>query len=380
MIIRNGRIHDAVNPEAFRADIRVENGKIAAIGPELPDDGGEVFDAEGLEVWPGFIDAHTHMGMFGFSGNDSKDDDELTKAIRPQNRGIDGVNPREPSFARARLAGVTSVCVGPGSVECIGGTHMAIKTAGDRIDDMVIKDPCAMKIAFGENPKGRSTDKKTTRMTVASEIREALMKAREYMVKKEAAKGDVFKTPAYNADWEALIPVLQKKIPLKAHAHRADDIFTAIRIAKEFDVRLTLEHVTDGFLFADILAGEGYPICAGPYMSQPKKDENRNSHPSHIASLIKAGCHVCTMTDSPVVAEEFLPVCAALLMREGVSEFEALKTITAHAAEHLGIQDRVGTLVPGKDADIVITPPSGFSFATKPAAVFINGQRVTDTI
>lgn len=374
LLIKNGMVHTGIDPEPFQADVLIDNGRILEIGKDIPCDGKEIWDAAGMELYPGFIDAHTHIGMFGFSDS-SKDDVESFDRCTPNHRGIDAINPQEPSFRQALEAGVTCVCVGPGSVGCLSGTHLAVKTYGIRIDDMVVKNPVAMKAALGANPK-MSKDKVTTRMTIAAVIRETLIRAKEYARRVEKACGDPDKMPAYDPKLEALIPVVQKKIPLKVHAHRADDVFTAIRIAKECDVDLTLEHVADGALIADALAKEGYPVAVGPHISQSKKEENANKSPAAAVAMIRAGCQVSIMTDAPVMAEEYLPVAAGLLMREGLSQFEALQTITINPARHLGIADRVGSLDVGKDADIIVASGCPLQMSVKPEAVFVNGQLV----
>ena len=371
LLIKDAVIHTAVNPEAVRGDILIKDGKIAQVGQRIAADGAEIFDAAGMDVYPGFIDAHTHIGMFGYSAPVSQDDVDLYHRCTPQQRGIDAINPEEPSFPEAVKAGVTCVCVGPGSVGCIGGTHAALKTHGSRVDDMIVKDPVAMKIAFGENPKKASKDPISTRMDIASTIRDALNQAKEYLRMKEDGK-----QPKYDPKLEALIPVIKKEIPLKAHAHRKDDIFTAIRIAKECDVRLTLEHTTDSCGIEEKLAEAGYPIAVGPYFSQPKKSENQNSDPANAVRLVEAGCRVSVTTDSPIVAEKYLPLCAGLLMREGLDEFRALQTITINPAKHLGIDHRVGSIEVGKDADLVITRGCPMQMTVKPEAVFVDGQMI----
>ena len=371
LLIKNACIHTAVSPDVFAGDILVKDGKIAEIGKNLTMADAEIYDAAGMDVYPGFIDAHTHIGMFGFSAPVSQDDVDLYDRCTPQQRGIDAINPEEPSFRSALEAGVTCVCVGPGSVGCIGGTHAALKTHGSCVDDMTVKDPVAMKIAFGENPKKASKDHISTRMDIASTIRDALNQAKEYLLLKEKGK-----MPKYDPKLEALIPVVKKEIPLKAHAHRKDDIFTAIRIAKECDVRLTLEHTTDSSGIEEKLAEAGYPIAVGPYFSQPKKSENQNSDPANAVGLVEAGCRVSVTTDSPIVAEKYLPLCAGLLMREGLDEFRALQTITINPARHLGIGHRVGSIEMGKDADLVIVRGCPMQMTVKPEAVFLNGKLV----
>lgn len=379
-IIKNGLIHDAVHREAYVADILLADGKIAAIGGGLtaPADAA-VFDADGLEVYPGFVDAHTHIGLDGYGiGYEGCDYNEMNDIWTPQLRAIDGINPRDPSLADARRAGVTCVCTGPGSANVLGGTFLAMKTVGDRVDKMVVRDPVAMKCAFGENPKRCYRDKcDSTRMSTAAFLRGALMQARDYGARKQAANGDITKMPAYNQKLEALLPVLAREIPLKAHAHQANDIFTALRIAREFNLRLTLEHVTEGHLIADELAGEkDVPMAVGPSLTFASKFELQNKSWSTPAVLTAAGCHVSIITDSSVIPQQYLPLCAGMAVKAGMDPFDALKAITINPAEHIGVADRVGSLEVGKDADLVITNGCPFEVMTEVKAVFIDGARI----
>ena len=381
-IIKNGRIHDAVHREAYAADILLTDGKIAAIGGGLtaPADAA-VFDADGLEVYPGFVDAHTHIGLDGYGiGYEGCDYNEMNDIWTPQLRAIDGINPRDPSLADARRAGVTCVCTGPGSANVLGGTFLAMKTVGDRVDKMVVRDPVAMKCAFGENPKRCYRDKcDSTRMSTAAFLRGALMQARDYGARKQAANGDITKMPAYNQKLEALLPVLAREIPLKAHAHQANDIFTALRIAREFNLRLTLEHVTEGHLIADELAGEkDVPMAVGPSLTFASKFELQNKSWSTPAVLTAAGCHVSIITDSSVIPQQYLPLCAGMAIKAGMDPFDALKAITLNPAEHIGVADRVGSLEVGKDADLVITNGCPFEVMTEVKAVFIDGARIAE--
>ncbi len=377
MLIRNGRIHDAVHARPYIADILVDNGKIVKIGKNI-DAKCEIIDAKGYDLWPGFIDAHTHIGMFGYGGKGAwtKDDVELYKRCTPENRGIDCLNPKEDSFEHALRAGVTAVCTGPGSVNCMGGTHAVVKTYGHRIDDMIVKDPAAMKIAFGENPKSTLKASLTTRMTIAAEIRTELQRAKEYMAAKDEAAANGTKPPAFQPGYEALIPVLRREIPLKAHAHRADDIFTAIRIAKEFNCLLTLEHASDAGEMIEDLKREQISVAAGPFISQPQKPENQNADPKNAVRMIEAGINVCMMTDSPIIAEQYLPLCGGLLMREGLDEFRALQAITVNAAKHLGVEDRIGHIGIGMDADIVFAHGCPMDMRVKAEKVIISGRMV----
>ena len=379
-LIRGGLVHDAVHRDACKADILLADGKIAAIGTDLtaPADAA-VFDADGLEVYPGFVDAHTHIGLDGYGiGYEGCDYNEMNDIWTPQLRAIDGINPRDPSLADARRAGVTCVCTGPGSANVLGGTFLAMKTVGDRVDKMVVRDPVAMKCAFGENPKRCYRDKcDSTRMSTAAFLRGALMQARDYGARKQAANGDVTKMPAYNQKLEALLPVLAREIPLKAHAHQANDIFTALRIAREFNLRLTLEHVTEDHLIVDELAGEkDVPMAVGPSLTFASKFELQNKSWSTPAVLTAAGCHVSIITDSSVIPQQYLPLCAGMAIKAGMDPFDALKAITLNPAEHIGVADRVGSLEVGKDADLVITNGSPFEVLTEVKAVFIDGARI----
>lgn len=382
-LIRGGLIHDAVHRGAYIADILLAGGKIAGIGTDLtaPAD-AEIFDADGLDVYPGFVDAHTHIGLDGYGiGYEGCDYNEMNDIWTPQLRAIDGINPRDPSLAIARKAGVTCVCTGPGSANVLGGTFLAMKTVGDRIDNMIVKDPVAMKCAFGENPKRCYRDKcDSTRMSTAVFLRGALMQAKDYGARKQAANGDVTKMPAYNQKLEALLPVLAGEIPLKAHAHQANDIFTALRIAHEFGLRITLEHVTEGHLIVDELAKEkDVPMAVGPSLTHASKFELQNKSWATPGVLAKAGCHVSIITDNSVIPQQYLPLCAGMAVKAGMDEFDALKAITINPAEHIGVADRVGSLEVGKDADVVVTAGCPFEVMTETRAVFIDGNRV-DTL
>ena len=379
-LIKNGLVHDAVHRDAYKADILLADGKITAIGSDLdaPAD-AEIFEADGLDVFPGFVDAHTHIGLDGYGiGYEGCDYNEMNDIWTPQLRAIDGINPRDPSLGDARRAGVTCVCTGPGSANVLGGTFLAMKTVGDRVDNMVVRDPVAMKCAFGENPKRCYRDKcDSTRMSTAAFLRGALMQARDYGARKQAANGDVTKMPAYNQKLEALLPVLAREIPLKAHAHQANDIFTALRIAREFNLRLTLEHVTEGHLIVDELAKEkDVPMAVGPSLTFASKYELQNKSWATPGVLAKAGCHVSIITDNSVIPQQYLPLCAGMAIKAGMDPFDALKAITLNPAEHIGVADRVGSLEVGKDADVVITAGSPFEVMTPVKAVFIDGNRV----
>ncbi len=377
LLIRNGLIFDAVHREPYTADILVKDGKIAEIGAGLTAD-CPTFDAAGLHIYPGFVEAHCHIGLdgsgIGFEGDDCN---EMTDILTPQLRAIDGIYPQDPTFREALEAGVTTVCTGPGSANVLGGQFAVIKTAGHRVDDMIVRPFAAMKCAFGENPKRCYKDKNNySRMSTAAKLREALMKAQEYDAKKQAAGDDPAKRPPLDVKLEALLPVLHGEVPLKAHAHRADDIFTAIRIAKEFGVRLTLEHVTEGHLIAEDLAKEDYPMAVGPSLTHASKFELRNKTFTTPGILAKAGCRVSIITDSPVIPQSYLPLCAALAVRAGMDPFDALRAITIRPAEHIGAADRVGSIECGKDADFVVMDGPWDAVSSGVKAVFVNGEKV----
>ena len=283
----------------------------------------------------------------------------------------------QPSLDNAARAGVTTVCVGPGSANVLGGTFFAVKTVGRCVDDMVVRDPIAMKCAFGENPKRCYRDKcDSSRMTTAAKLREMLFKAREYERKIKAAGDDESKLPAFDMKLEALRPVIRGELPLKAHAHATEDIFTAIRIAKEFGVRLTLEHVTEGHLIVEELARAGYPCAVGPSLGDASKWELRNKSFTTPGILAKAGIQVSIITDADVIPQQYLPLCAGLAVRDGMDPFDALRAITINPARHAGIESRVGSLEAGKDADIVITDGDPFEVSTGVRAVFVNGKNI----
>lgn len=379
IIIKNGLIHDGINPGEKLADIRICDGKLAEISTDIRNDGDyTIFDASGLHVYPGFVEAHGHIGLDGYGiGYEGMDYNELNDIISPQMRGIDGVKAMDPAFEKAAKAGVTSVCVGPGSANVLGGTFTTIKTVGKRVDDMVIKDGVAMKCAFGENPKRVYRDKTdSSRMTTAAHLRETLFKAREYLNKKEAAKDDPSKAPSFDMKLESLIPVMKGEIPLKAHAHATEDIFTALRIAKEFGLKITLEHVTEGHLIVDELAKENVPLAVGPTLTSASKFELRNKSWTTPGVLAAAGCQVSIITDSPVIPQEYLPLCAGLAVQAGMDPFKALQAITINPAKHAGIADRVGSIEVGKDADLVITDGCPFEVSTNVKAVFIDGNEI----
>jgi len=355
LLIRNGHIKPMVGQDLENGCLLIENGKIAAIGAEITvPEGTQVIDAGGRLVTPGCVDAHSHIGLWeygiGWAGSDGNESSDPTT---PQLRAIDSINPLDESFRLAIKGGVTAACTGPGSANVVGGTFVAIKLYGKRIDDMIIKNPVAMKCAFGENPKnvyGKSANKAPkTRMATAAMLRELLFKAKRYCEDKEAGKN-----PGFDMKLEAMLPVIKGEIPLKAHCHRTDDIFTAIRIAKEFNVKLTLDHCTEGALIADELAQEGYAAFIGPSLGMPGKNETLKKSFETPGILHKAGVPVSIITDHNVIPQENLPMCAALAVDAGLDVEEGWRAITINPANQTGIGDRVGSLETGKDADVVI--------------------------
>ena len=286
-------------------------------------------------------------------GWEGRDYNEIIDPITPHLRAIDSINPQDEAFGLALQGGVTTACTGPGSANVVGGTFAAIKLAGKRVDRMILKDPLAMKCAFGENPKRcYGLDRKKspmTRMATAALIRELLFKTRRYREDQLAGK-----QPAFDMKLEAMIPVVEGKLPLKAHAHRADDILTAIRIAKEFNLQLTLDHCTDGEVIADELALEGYPAFVGPSFGGKTKIELRSKSFTTPGRLHQAGVPISIITDAPVIPLQYLPMCAGLAAHAGLNMDEAWRAITINPARQTGIGHRVGSLEPGKDGDVVI--------------------------
>ena len=363
--------------------ILIEGEKIKAVGSEkevkIPKN-AEIIDAKGKLVLPGFIDAHSHLGMWEESiGFEGADGNEATNPVTPNLRAIDAIYPLDEGFENARAGGVTSVVTGPGSANVIGGQFVAIKTYGHAVDDMIIKEPIAMKCAFGENPKRVYNSKNTaptTRMAVAAILRETLSKAKDYAARKKAAKGDILKAPAFDAKMEAMIPVIEGKLPLKIHAHRSDDILTAIRIVKEFGLKASLDHCTDGSLIVEEVKASGFPAIIGPSFGAKTKLELKNKSFRTAADLAEAGVKVAIMTDCPVHEQGALPLFAGMAVKAGMDKEEALKAITINAAEISGIADRVGSIEPGKDADIVIWENNPLSVEAKVKKLFINGEEV----
>lgn len=356
LLIKNGHIKTMAGQDLENGCILIDDaGKIVSVSAEIDvPAGAQILDAGGRLVTPGCVEAHCHIGLDNEGmGWEGRDYNEIVDPLTPQMRAIDSINPQDEAFSLALQGGVTTACTGPGSANVVGGTFVAIKLAGKRVDKMIVKEPLAMKCAFGENPKrcyGQGMKKSpTTRMATAALLRELLFKSKRYYEDKQAGKN-----PAFDMKLEAMIPVITGDIPLKAHAHRADDILTSIRIAKEFGVKLTLDHCTDGSLIADELAEEGLPAFVGPSLGNKSKIELQNKSFTTPAELSAAGVPVSIITDAPVIPLQYLPMCAGLAVNAGLGMDDAWRAITINPATYTGIGDRVGSLEPGKDADVVI--------------------------
>ena len=377
LLIRNARLYTMEGLGLLEGgDVLIDSGKIVAVGVNLSAGGAREIDARGAYVTPGFIDPHSHIGLWADGERDETGDgNEMTDPVTPQMRALDAVNPVDPCFAEACRAGVTTVATGPGSANVLGGQFLAMKTFGGSLKSMLVKEPLAMKAAFGENPKmvyGSGGKRPATRMATAAVLREAFYEARAYMEKRASADAD--KRPDFNLKNEALAMVLRRELPLKMHAHRADDILTAIRLAEEFNLRASVEHCTEGYLIADELRKANVGVILGPLLTDRGKPELKNLTMKAPAILHRAGVKFALMTDHGVIPEPYLPVEAGLCVREGLPEMEAMRAITIHAAGVLGLEERLGSLAPGKDADVVIFDGHPLETRTHASLVIVNGN------
>lgn len=384
MLIINAEIHTMAGKNGNKVVsgfIRTKGTVIDTVGEgEAQAEPGErILDAEGASVYPGFIDAHTHLGMWEdsltFEGDDGN---EETDPVTPQLRAIDAVNPLDRCFQEAVSAGVTCVVTGPGSANPIGGQLAAVKTYGRRIDDMIVKAPVAIKMALGENPKtvyhGKN-EAPSTRMGTAALIREELAKAKRYLDDIEKAEqDDEIDPPDYDAKCEALLPALRGETEVHFHAHRADDIFTAMRIAREFSLNYVIVHGTEGHLIAEELKKENTRVLSGPFFTDRCKPELKNQTPACPGILASNGILTAIITDHPVIPIQYLPMCAALAVREGMEHEAAIRAITINPAKICGIDSRVGSIEPGKDADLVLFRHDPLSLTAKPEAVITAGS------
>lgn len=383
ILIRNGKVY-TMSKQGFLdgGQVLIRAGKIAAVGYNLksPVD-TEIIDVKGSYVMPGMIDAHCHIGIFETaSGIEGNDGNETAEPITPELRAIDGIYPFDQEFAQAIAHGVTCVATGPGSANPIGGQFAALKTVGKTIKDMVIKEPLAIKVAFGENPKktyGSKGKSPVTRMATAAMIRKWLYKAKEYNAQKERAQknDDNGQLPPFDLKLEVLELLISGAVPLKAHVHRADDIMTALRIAGEFNLDITLEHCSEGHLIADELAHYGKGVILGPLTGFPDKPELANQSAEAAAILYKAGLKVAIMTDLPATHVGHLPIAVGLCMKAGFPELEAFKSITINAAEILKLDERIGSLEQGKDGDVIVFSGHPFKdMLSKCILTVINGS------
>lgn len=371
MLITGGKIITMDDLVLENGYIRITGRTISEIGDmnNLPENDDMILDVHGCLVMPGIIDAHSHIGISEEKKGTIGDDcNECTNPVTPSLRAIDAINPMDAAFHEAIAAGITGVLAGPGSANVIGGQFAFIKTHGRCIDDMIVKAPAAMKAALGENPKvcyGDQNKYPSTRMANAALLRETLEKARLYNPK-----------DGYDADMEAMQPVLQKKIPMKIHAHRADDILTAIRIAKEFDINITLDHCTEGHLIAEYVKKSGFPAIVGTDLTSKNKIEVANMSFKTGGVLNKAGVLTAITTDHPVALIQYLPLCAGLSVRAGLPMEEAYKAITINPAKICGVDARVGSLEVGKDADIAIFDGNPMNTFTNTVYTIIDGKIV----
>ena len=356
---------------------------IEAMGPMndyVPRADEEIMDADGQWLLPGLVDIHTHLGLFGDGlGFEAEDCNEIGEPITPHLRAVDGINPMDKTFRESLEAGVTTVAVAPGSANPVGGQIAVIHTEGRRVDDMIIRAPIAVKFALGENPKTcyhERDETPTTRMATAAMIRQALMEASSYGRKKAAAeKNPELDTPDYDMKHEALLPVLRGEIQAHFHAHRLDDIFTAIRIAKEFSLNYVIIHGTESYLAADILAAEGARVVTGPNLLDRSKPELRNMTFGGPAELIRAGVLCCICTDHPETPLKYLTICAAMACKSGLTREEAIRAITIYPARIVELNDMIGSLKPGKLADLALFDGDPLELSSTCTGVFIQGRK-----
>lgn len=382
LVIKGGKIHTMAGEIIDGGMILIDGGKIVNVGKDLAvPEGARVISAGRKVITPGIIDAHCHAGIgeegIGFEGRDYN---EVTDPVTAHLRAIDAINPEDIGLKDALWGGITSICTGPGSANVIGGEMLVMKTYGQIIDRMIVKSPAGLKAAFGENPKRVYAEQKkspVTRMATAGQMRDAFVKAQNYMAKQERAKNDPEKMPERDLRMESLARVLRGELPLRAHAHRADDILTAIRIAEEFHFKIVIEHCTEGHKIADVLAEKGVPAIVGPTLTTRSKYELKDRSLTTPGVLVRAGVKVALMTDHPVIPLYMLPIAVGIAVREGLPREEALKTVTINPAQILGVDNRLGSIEKGKDADIVIWSGDPTETSTKAEKVFVGGELVS---
>jgi len=384
VVLSNGKIITMHRPEEKAGEdfpvfdpgwIVIEGSKIRDVGAgaKPPVACEKIIDLQGRVVTPGLIDAHTHLGLYE-EGNAKEGDDtnEISNPVTPHLRALDGISPRDIGFQSAREGGVTCVCCLPGSTNVVGGTGVALKTAGNVVDRMLLSDMVGLKVAFGENPKRTYGERKktpATRMAIAAMLREKLVQARNLIGSNSGEREECLQK-------ENFIKVLQGCLPLRVHAHRADDIMTAIRIAEEFDISIILDHCTEGHYVAEEIALRNIPVVYGPMMLGRVKQELGEMTEKTPVCLAKSGVKLALTTDHPEISIKYLFLCAAIAVREGLPKEEALKAITINAAEILGLSDRIGSLAPGKDADVVVWSGEPFNIFSRIEMVWIDGKMV----
>lgn len=378
LLIKKGKVVTMAGEVYERGDVLISGSKIMDIGKEIEADCEKV-DASGMWVLPGFIEAHCHIGLDEpYSGPAGNDVNESTDPITPYISALDGINFYDESFSEALMAGITTVCTGPGSANVIGGTFSILKTFGETPFEMIFKEKAAMKAALGENPKriyGGKGKMPSTRMGTAYLLRDMLNKTQNYIARKNRAyeKNELFEE---DAKYEELIPVIEGTMPLKVHVHRADDIVTALRISDEYGIKITLDHCSEGLNLIDEIKKRKVPAVIGPTMTFRRKVETKNKSFKTPGVFAEEGILTAITTDHPVTNIQYLPICAALCVREGMDEYKALEAITINPARILGIERRVGSIEVGKDADIVIFDGNPLEFKSKTKYVIVNGKIV----
>lgn len=380
LVIKNAKLYtitDGIKEGSLLID---EQGKIKEIGAINIPENATVIDGTGKVVMPGMIDAHGHAGVYeeglGFEGADGN---EMTDPITPHLRALDAINPHEEGISDALKAGVTAMCILPGSANVVGGQGVVVHLHGNTVEDMIIEEDGGLKIAFGENPKRVYSGQKkspSTRMATAAILRENLVKAQNYMAKLEQAKADPDKAPERDLRMEVFVRVLKREIPVRAHAHRADDIMTALRIAKEFNLRISIEHCTEGHKITKELKEAGVWALVGPTISNRSKVELQELSFNTLKVLWEAGIPVTITMDHPVVPVGYLPTAAGYAVKSGLPYEEALKAITLNPAKVLGIDDRYGSLEVGKMADLVLWSGDPLEIQSEVEQVYIHGELV----
>lgn len=382
LAICGGRVFTMAGPVLDQGTVLIKDGKIEQVvdGVYIPP-GYEKIDVTGKVVMPGLIDAHCHLGIVEEVFREEGDDcNETSDPVTPHLRVIDAINPADLGFRDALAGGVTTVVVAPGSANVLGGEMAAMKTVGLITDEMIIRFPAGLKAALGENPKrsyGRDKKAPSTRMASAGILREALARAEDYLGKRESAGGEK-QPPDRDLKLEALVRVLKKEVPLRVHAHRADDIMTAVRIAREFKIDLVIEHCTEGHLVAEHLARLNVPAIVGPIITNRAKPEMQGLSLETARAMAEKGMRFAIMTDHPVVPVQYLAASAGLAVKGGLTEERALRAITIDAAEILGLAGRLGSLEPGKDADIVIFSGHPFDVRSGVERVLVDGRVVLE--